>query len=297
MLTKVTSDIAGGCVFSLPWLVAKKKGLFAEQGVEVELVRSPQRTDAKSAFSDVVSTGNHLLFESREAQFQRGCEWGQLRRAYDSQVRGRVISKRSAVVSQAVIVRADSPYTHPEDLSNVPVAVHYHAGSHYMTLHMLEGFLPRDQIQVTHIPVSGLRYKALLNGEIAAITVPEPWISQAEKEQCKVICEAFCVGSEVASPEIDAETYAAIHRAITNAVRLINKNKKKYIRYFIEDIPREMRPLKRADFRLSRIRYVEPAPYPRDEFERAIKWMRDWNLINPDATFETVVDNRITKAS
>ena len=167
MIRKITSDIAGGAVFSLPWLVARDEGLFAKEKLDVKLVRSPRRKERLQRNPNQVdSRGNHLLFERGKAQFQRGCEWGQLRRAYDSKLGGRVVSKRSAIVSQAIIVRGDSPYTHPQDLRNVPVGVHFHAGSQYLTLQMLEGFLPRDEIKVVHFPVSANRYKALLDGDV-----------------------------------------------------------------------------------------------------------------------------------
>jgi NitT/TauT family transport system substrate-binding protein len=301
LIKKITSDIAGGAVFSLPWLVARDEGLFAKEKLAVELVRSPERRERFRRIKDatrrpnrISSTGNHLFFEAGKAQFHRGCEWGQIRRAYDSELGGQVISKRSAVVSQAIIVRGDSPYIHPQDLRNVPIAVHFHAGSQYMTLQMLEGFLSRNEIKLVHIPVSAQRYKALLKGMVDAITVPEPWISLADKQKCKLICEAFCVGSEVASPDIKPEMYAAINRAIEKAVRLINRDKKKYLRYFIADIPRGMGALKPEDFHLARLRYVNPAPYPREDFQRAYEWMLSWNLIKPDASFKALVDNRIT---
>lgn len=295
MIRKITSDIAGGAVFSLPWLVARDEGLFAEENLAVKLVRSPRRKERlQKNPNQVDSRGNHILFERGKAQFQRGCEWGQLRRAYDSKLGGRVVSKRSAIVSQAIIVRGDSPYTHPQDLRNVPVGVHFHAGSQYLTLQMLEGFLPRDEINVVHYPVSANRYKALLDGDVGAITLPEPWISLAEKQKCKLICEAYCVGSEVASPDIDPDTYAAIGRAIKKAVRLINGNKKKYLHYFIADIPRGLGSLRPADFHLSRLRYVDPVPYPAEEFERAYQWMLSWGLLRPNATFNRLIDNRIT---
>jgi len=294
LIRKITSDIAGGAVFSLPWLVARDEGLFTKEGLEVKLVRSPKRKERLQRSPDQVdSIGNHLLFERGKAQFQRGCEWGQIRRAYDSKLGGRVISKRSAIVSQAIIVRGDSPYTHPQDLRNVSVGVHFHAGSQYLTLQMLEGFLSRNEIKVVHIPVSANRYKSLLNGTVEAVTLPEPWISLAEKQKCKLICEAYCVGSEVASPDIDAETYAAIGRAIKKAVQRINDNKKKYLRYFIADVPRNLGSLKPADFRLSRLRYVDPVPYPAEEFERACEWMCSWGLMRPGVTFSGLVDNRI----
>jgi NitT/TauT family transport system substrate-binding protein len=298
LIRKISSDIAGGAVFSLPWLVARDEGLFAKENLAVDLVRSPRRKERlQRSPNQVDSRGNHLLFEQGRAQFHRGCEWGQIRRASDSRLGGRVISQRSAVVSQAIIVRGDSPYTHPQDLRNVSVGVHFHAGSQYLTLQMLEGFLSRDEIKVIHIPVSAHRYKALRDKEVDAVTLPEPWISLAEKQKCKLICEAYCVGSEVASPDIDPETYAAIGRALSKAVRLINRNKKKYLHYFIADVPRGLGSLRSADFRLSRLRYVAPVPYPAEEFQRAYEWMRSWGLIRPGVTFDRLVDNRIALSS
>ena len=292
-LKTITSDIVGGAVFSLPWLVARDVGLFEKEGLRVKLVRSKERTDTGMSIDQVDPTGNHILFEQKRAQFQRGCEWGQLRRAHDSKVEGRVIGKRAAIVCQAIMVGPESSFNHPEELSNVEVAVHYHAGSHYMTLHMLEGFLGRKEIQVTHIPVSAERYKALLERRVAAIAVPEPWISLAESQGCKVLCEAFCVGAEVASPEIDKETYAAIQRAINGAVSLINRNKKKYVHYLLADVPKRIARLKPNLVHLSRLQYADPAPYPLAEFDRAYNWMVSWNLIPPGANFESMVNNRI----
>ena len=237
-----------------------------------------------------------MLFEQGQAQFHRGCEWGQIRRAYDSSCGGLIVSKRAAIVSQAIMVRADSPYLHARDLCNVPVAVHFHAGSHYLTLQMLEGFLSRDEIKVLHIPVNARRYKALLDGVVEAITVAEPWISLAEKQNCKLICEAYCIGSEVASPEIDDDTYGAVQRAIRKAVELINRDKRKYLHYFIADIPPEIGRLTPKDFHLPRLRYVDPTPYPPDEFAKAYQWMLSWNLIRADAAFDRIVDNRLSLA-
>jgi NitT/TauT family transport system substrate-binding protein len=278
--------------------VARDEGLFAEEKLEVELVRTPKRSGRATENPNLVnSTDVHQLFELGQAQFHRGCEWGQIRRAYDSNCGGLIVSKRAAVVSQAIMVRPDSPFIHAQDLRNVPVAVHFHAGSHYLTLQMLEGFLPRAEIKVIHMPVTAHRCQALFEGKVGAITVAEPWISLAEKQRCKLIAEAYCVGSEVAAPDVDAKTHAAIERAIKKAVRFINADKKKYLHYIIADVPPELGSLTREDFHLPRLRYVDPVPYYADEFHRAYEWMLSWNLIPPDATFEQIVDSRVSLAS
>jgi len=67
----------------------------------------------------------------------------------------------------------------------------------------------------------------------------------------------------------------------------------KYLHHLMADVPPELGPLTPADFRLSRLRYVEPRPYPVEEFERTYHWMRGWGLVPEGATYESLVDNRV----
>src|SRR5438552_18101948 len=100
---------------------------------------------------------------------------------------------------------------------------------------MLGGFLRRDGIKLCRAP-NGSRYRlaALMRGELDATTLTEPHITLAEKKGCRLICTAFFHGTEVASERVDAETYAAFNRAVREAVRRINANKKAYLHYFID---------------------------------------------------------------
>ena len=55
---------------------------------------------------------------------------------------------------------------------------------HYLTLQMLEGFVPRDQIRVVH---SGggvgkvQRFRSMITGETDACSVTEPWNTVADR--------------------------------------------------------------------------------------------------------------------
>jgi NitT/TauT family transport system substrate-binding protein len=292
-LKKITTEHSG-TVFTLPYLVARDEGYFADEGLEVEFVR--RRGDSRPARNIV--TDHHQVdsfgvsfFEKGEAALYRACEWGQVRRSADSAVGGRIISKRSAVAVQAIVVRPDSPVTHPQDLRNKTVGVSFHHGSHYITIQMLEGFLNRDEINVVH--VNGSRFEALRDGEVDAVTVMEPWITVAEKLGYKLIAEAFYVGSEIASDALDPDTFAAINRAVSRAARKLTEDPRPYLHYLIEDVPADIVQLTPADFRLSRFRYVDPAPYGELEFQRTYDWMVSWGLIAPDQSFEQLVDNRV----
>jgi NitT/TauT family transport system substrate-binding protein len=297
-LKKLVSETSSP-VFSLPYFVARDEGYFAEEGLEVDLVRKGQREAVNKPVED-----HHLIsafttkssFEEGEASLYRACEWGQIRRSYDSSRGGQVVSKRAAVGSQAIFVRPDDPANHPQDLANRPVAVNFHHGSHYIGIQTLEGFLRKEEINVVHVGGPRERFEALRDGKVEAAAVMEPWITVAEKLGYKLIAEAFYVGAEIADPNLDPDTFTAIQRAVIKAVHKINQDPRPYLHYLIADVPEDIVHLDPADFRRDRLRYAEPAPYPAEEFQRTYDWMVAWDLIPEDADFTQIVDNRLQLA-
>lgn len=297
-LKKVRNEISG-TVFSLPYYVARDKGYFAEEGLELEFV---VKNGFRKPVSDAQLIRDHQLvssfggpspFEQCETTLYRACEWGQVRRTYDSSRGGQVVAKRAAVASQAIIVRPDAPYNIPQDLANVPVGVNFHHGSHYIVIQLLEGFLQDNEIQVVHIDGAN-RFLALRDGLVDAVAVMEPWITVAEKLGYKIIAEAHYVGLEIGSPDLDEETFEAINRAVRRAVKDLQADPIAYVKYLIEDVSEEIVHLEPSDFRRNRLRYVDPAPYAEADFRRSYDWMVKWGLIKPDATFEQIVNNRVS---
>ena len=94
----------------------------------------------------------------------------------------KVVSKRAAVATQAIVVRADSPYNVPADLRGKTVAVNFHAGSHYITL-VDAGRLDERQGRCAAVHVGGpkQRLRFLEEGKVEAAAVMEPWITVAAK--------------------------------------------------------------------------------------------------------------------
>jgi hypothetical protein len=121
-----------------------------------------------------------------------------------------------------------------------------------------------------------------MRGEIEATTLTEPYISLAEKKGCRLVVAAFHHGTEVASDRVDAETYSAFNRAVREAVRRINANKRAYLHYFLDYYKAkdpEIAKLTIDDLRESRIYVVDPAPIPADELERTFEWMKSWGFL------------------
>ena len=274
----------------LPELVADDEGLFAAEELVVEWVdrNAGPVTPTDTTITDPTGldpfSSHGKLFEQGKADMYNACEWGNYCRVQDSGVQtGRQIGRRSIVTYAALAVRPDSPVHTPQQLANRLVGVPFFFGTHYLALHMLEGFLPRDQIKVCKAPMgSKFRFNAMMTGEIEATTLTEPYITLAEKKGCRIVCSAFYHGTEVASDKVDAETYGMFNRAVCEAVRRINADKKKYMHYFIDYHSKtdpEIGNLTAADIRQSRIVVVEPSPIPDAELERTAAWIQSWGML------------------
>ncbi|HLH22028.1 MAG TPA: ABC transporter substrate-binding protein [Chloroflexota bacterium] len=282
----------------LPELVARDEGLFAAEGLEVEFVRrgenAPKQADRSITDPTLLNPfGSHgSSLETGKAAMFNACEWGNYHRVETSATGGRQLGRRAIIAYGAIVVPPWSEIYTPQQLANVPVGVSYYAGPHYLALLMLEGFLPRDAIVTCLAPNgAGLRFRALMNRELDATVLTEPHITVAERAGCRVILEAGFHGTEVATADVDAETYRAFNRAIREAVRRINADKRKYLQYFLDyhrDEP-EVAALTVDDLRPSRLVVTDPAPIPEEEARRTAEWMRSWGLLG-DISYQELCD-------
>lgn len=269
-------------------LVADAEGLFAKEGLEIEW--ADRGSGDKQTHTDVTDpkdanphASHGMLFEQGWADMYNACEWGNYCRVQDSGVdTGRQIGRRSIIAYAGLVVRPDSPVYTAQQLAHRLVGVPFFFGTHYLTLHMLEGFLTRDEIRLCQAP-RGSRYRleSVMKGEIESTPLTEPYLTLAEKKGCRIVVSASLHGTEVASDKVDAETYEKFNRAVREAVRRINADKKKYMQYFIDyhkDDP-EIAAIRADELRDSRIVVVDPAPIPADELERTAAWIKSWGML------------------
>jgi NitT/TauT family transport system substrate-binding protein len=278
----------------LPELVAYDEGLFEKEGLKVEWadrdagVEKKVETDVTSPKGVDPFASHGRLLEQGKADMYNACEWGNYCRIQDTKNQSRQLGRRAIVTYSALMVAPGSPVYTAQQLANKTIGVPFYFGTHYIALHMLEGFLPREQIKLCRAP-NGSRYrlKALLDGEVDATTLTEPHITLAEKKGCRIICSAFFHGTEVASDRVDAETYAAFNRAVREAVRRINANKRAYLHYFIDyhgKTDPEVAALKVEELREGRLVVCDPAPIPLDEMQRTYDWLKSWGMLEETAS-------------
>jgi NitT/TauT family transport system substrate-binding protein len=200
-----------------------------------------------------------------------------------TRIGSRQIGRRAIITYAAIVVRPDSPVYTPQQLANKRVGVPFYFGTHYLALHLLEGFLTRDEIKVCSVPHgSDYRFQLLMSGEVDATTLTEPYLTLAEKLGCRSVCGGLFHGTEVAAERVTAEMYAAFNRAVREAVRRINADKSAYLHYFIDYHKGEnpaIAKLKPEDIPVGRLVVCDPAPIPADEAERTYRWLRSWGML------------------
>ena len=284
----------------LPELVADREGLFEREGIKVEWVErgtkpKPVASATPKGLDPFASHGS--LLEQGHADMYNACEWGNYCRVQDTNVGSRQLGRRAIIAYAAIVVRGDSPVYTPQQLADVTVSVPFYFGTHYVALQMLEGFLPREHISLCNAPNgSRHRYDSLMNGEVAATTLTEPYITLAEKHGCRVICGTLFHGTEVASDKVDAATYAAFNRAVREAVRRINADKAAYMPYFIDYYRTrdpEIAALAPTDLRESRLVVANPAPIPAAELQRTYDWLKSWGMLENTAEATDLVNSEV----
>ena len=178
----------------LPELVADKEGLFAKEGLTIEWVE--RESDDKSTRVDVNSpkgldpfASHGKMLEQGKADLYNACEWGNYCRVQDTKVGSRQVGRRGIVTYAGIVVRPDSEVFTAQQLAKKNVGVPFYFGTHYLALHLLEGFMPREDIRLCRTSNgSRERFNAMIEGDVEAVTLTEPYVSLAEKQGCRVIC-------------------------------------------------------------------------------------------------------------
>jgi NitT/TauT family transport system substrate-binding protein len=285
-------------IHDLPLLVARDEGFFRDEGLDVEIVRTPgsgQRdSDHQALRANVFERTMEALYDQGACDQFRMCEWGVMKRAVESNVGAghrpaKIVALGSAMSTFAIVADPKSRIYEPEQLKNKSIAVSPFNGSHFTMLKMMEGFLTRDQIKWINVGTHQERLEALKRGEVVAASLMEPWISVAEKQGCRVIIESHSTRSEAAGDELDGPTLRKMFEAEAHAAGAIEKNPGKYAHYLVEEAGGL---LETRDLKLSRILNAPPERYTRERFEHTYNWTVGWGLVPPGATYETTVDNR-----
>ena len=291
----------------LPEIVAYEEGLFEKEGLEIEWADRNKGAKFEAVATNIITPkgldpflSHGKMLEDGKADMYNACEWGNYCRVESTNKASRQVGRRAIITYAAIVVGPKSTIYTPQQLANVPVGVPFYFGTHYVALHLLGGFLPRDMVKLCSAsPSSYQRVQAVVAGNVEAVTLTEPHISLAEKLGCRIVCSSFYHGTEVASDRVDAETYAAFNRAVREAVKRINADKSKYMHHFIDyHVQRgetDVALLKVSDLRESRLVVTDPSPIPADELQRTVEWLKSWDMLDKTDAPGKLVDDEVQR--
>jgi NitT/TauT family transport system substrate-binding protein len=284
-------------VHDLPVLVARDKGFFKDEGLDIDFVTTPGMAQVSTKhfvkFDSIFDRPLDSAYNDGGIDTYRMCEWGIMKRAVEANTEGlrprKIVALGAAMSSFAVVVSRDSKYYEPEMLKNVPIAVTPNNGSHFTTLKIMEGFLPKDHIKTTTAGSMPKRIEALRAGKVDAVSLMEPWISYAQKLGLRILVESHSTRSEAAGDDLDGPTLRKMFNAQARAVELIERDPRPFVHYLVAETGGLLEP---QEFQHWRLLHAPPQPYTRERFDDTYNWTVGWNMTVPGATYENTVDNR-----
>ena len=284
-------------VHDLPVLVARDKGFFVDEGLDLDFVTTPGMAQVTTThavgFESVFDRPLDSVYNEGGIDQYRMCEWGIMKRAVEANTEGRrsrkIVALGASMSKFAIVVAKDSRIYEPEMLKGKLISVTPNNGSHFTMLKMLEGFLEPQHIRTTNAGSMKKRLEALDKGEVAGVVLMEPWISVAQRDGQRILIESHSTRSEAASDEMDGPTLAAMFRAQARAVELIEKDPTPFVHYLVAETGGLLDP---KDVQTWRLLHAPPQPYTRERFDDTYKWTVKWNMTVPGATYENTVDNR-----
>ncbi|MGZ5042323.1 MAG: ABC transporter substrate-binding protein, partial [Usitatibacter sp.] len=185
-------------VHDLPVLVARDEGFFKDEGLDIEFVTTPGMAQVSTKhfvkFDSIFDRPLDSTYNEGGIDTYRMCEWGIMKRAVEANTEHlrprKIVALGAAMSSFAIVVARDSKAYGPEMLKNIPIAVTPNNGSHFTTLKIMEGFLPKEHIKTTTAGSMPKRIEALREGKVAAVSLMEPWISYAQKLGLRILVES-----------------------------------------------------------------------------------------------------------
>jgi ABC-type nitrate/sulfonate/bicarbonate transport system substrate-binding protein len=288
-----------------PIVVAREAGLFTRRGVELDvhdIVAGGQPEDKAGWYKDAFDKG------SRDFYFC--CAWQGVYSTCETG-KGKIGTalKSTLIKTFAIYTRPDSGINDILDLANrgTPVAVNLNADAHYVTLKNLLEFFPEEKIKLAHIGGVEKCLEALMSKKVDAATLAGPYAEAAEamgyrklmplsRSEPTLIVFNDSLGIEAVSKFVDA---------INEAIRLIDRDRKKYAERFrgeFSDAVRNYIPMLKPYLEKVRDSITLPVwagaeALGREEFEGIHSFLMEQGLSVRGRGYDGAVETRLPPAS
>lgn len=275
----------------LPLWVAEKEGLFAKEGVKVELITFASAIERDTALQagQVDGVNGDLVAAILNAK-------AGVKAAVTSLSLGATATEgRFAIFSGP-----KSRIRTVADLKGQSVAVSFNTIQDYVTDQLLlEGGVKPAEVQKVGVPKVPIRFQMLMQGQVQAAALPDPLGALAEAQGAHLVASDTAAKRNL-SPIVyfftrkalkeKGEAFTRFYRAYREAVKLINANPEKYRPLLVEKarVPEEIKetyPMQR---------YPQLLLPTRTEWKEAVDWMLQKKLIDTSYRYEDFMEDRFT---
>lgn len=266
---------------ALPYYVAEEEGIFANYGLDVEVVPflSAMERDSALTAGEIDAGENDPIGVIL------------LRNAgYNAKVVSLELQDTAEKMRFAVVASPGSNINSIEDLEGKKIAISSNTIIEYITDTLL-GDVHADKVEVKKVPI---RMQMLLDNEVDAATLPEPLASYAVYKGAKLIISDAMLNRSISQTVIvfsgdfvkaNPERVDKFLDAYSEAVGRINSNPESYRALLVEKIriPEEIA----GSYKMAT--YLQPKPYPREKFEEVLGWMQSKDLVQQDISYADLV--------
>jgi NitT/TauT family transport system substrate-binding protein len=262
--------------------IAAERGYFDDEGLDYEIsVRTLENAGQDIVAADDradVRVGAYELYRSGgggKRDMSCACHWAVNQAATDAA--GRMWGHAYSVLPSAIYVAGDSAIREPEQLAGVEVAVGYHSGSHFSTIQALEAFLDPGDIRLAFVGFPYDRVDALLAGDVAAAAVWSAAADVLEQQGARRLVDTTFIAGFMFDARTDPADVRRYFNGLLRAQADLDFAPERYKHHYLQEIPARFHD--RIDVRrFGPGERIVPAPYTREMYESAQRWLRERGL-------------------
>ncbi|MDI6709427.1 MAG: MetQ/NlpA family ABC transporter substrate-binding protein [Thermoanaerobacterales bacterium] len=276
---------------NLPFWVAERKGYFADEGLQVELIGFPsamERDSALAAGQIDGALGDILAV----AQLNNGG------------TKVRIVSVGQGATAEegrfAILASPKSSISSVDQLKNVPIGCSLKTINEYVVDQLLTGAgLKPEEIKKNQMPKIPLRLEALLNGTLQAAVLPDPIAALAEVKGARLILDdtrenitQTVIYFREPVLEQNLEGVQRLMRAYARAVEDIQAGPSAFNDLLAEKarVPQEVLS---SSAHGMQVLFSPPQLPTEDQVRRVLDWMSANGLLDRPLGYQDLVDGRV----
>ncbi|RZN38576.1 MAG: transporter substrate-binding domain-containing protein [Methanophagales archaeon ANME-1-THS] len=266
---------------TLPYYVAAREGIFAEHGLDVEVV----------PFMSALERDSALIAGQIDAGENDPVGVLVLRNAgYNIRIVSTELHETPEKMRFAILASPNSNIRSVEDLEGKKIAISRNTIIEWVTDALLGG-VQTSKIEEKRVPI---RLQMLLADQVDAATLAEPLASYAIHQGARLLISDSMLDETISHTvivfrgdfiEAHPESVDTFLHAYNEAVDRINANPENYRALVVEiaKVPEEIA----GSYQMAT--YMKAEAYPRDNFEAVLNWMQSRDLVTQELLYEDVI--------